>query len=144
MTSAVAPFDIGTPDHSRPRYVLALLVIIILLALFLRVYRLGQSPPGLSQDEAVNAWNAWCLLKTGTDQHGVSWPLFYMRAFGGNNSPFFIYAMLPFQAVGGMNILTTRLPGVCAGVMAVLLEHFKFPCSVYRYVLYESISYRVT
>jgi 4-amino-4-deoxy-L-arabinose transferase-like glycosyltransferase len=111
-------------SQSIPRYAAAALLVVLLLTAALRLYKLGQSPPGLNQDEAVNAWNAYCLLKTGTDQHGVSWPIFYMRAFGGNNSPLYIYTLIPFQAIGGMNIYTTRLPGVFAGVLTVFLIYF--------------------
>jgi len=60
----------------------AILLLILVLAAFLRLFNLGQSPPGLNQDEAANAWNAHCLLKTGKDQVGASWPIFYMRALG--------------------------------------------------------------
>jgi 4-amino-4-deoxy-L-arabinose transferase-like glycosyltransferase len=97
---------------------------ILLLGAFLRFVRLGQSPPGLNQDEAVNAWNAYCLLKTGKDQHGVSWPIFYARGLGGNRSTLYIYLMLPFQAIGGLNICTTRLPAAVGGVFTILLIYF--------------------
>ena len=101
-----------------------ILLFILLLAGFLRLYNLGQSPPGLNQDEASNAWNAYCLLKTGKDQTGVSWPIFYTRGLGGNSSTLFIYYMIPFQALGGLNIFTTRLPGAVSGIFTVLLIYF--------------------
>jgi 4-amino-4-deoxy-L-arabinose transferase-like glycosyltransferase len=78
----------------------------------------------LNQDEAVNAWNAYCLLKTGTDQTGVSWPIFYTRGLGGNSSTLYIYFMIPFQALGGLNIFTTRLPGAVSGILTLLLIYF--------------------
>ena len=40
---------------SRKRVDLALLLVILLVALFLRVYELGDIPPGLHYDEAANA-----------------------------------------------------------------------------------------
>ncbi|MBI5865790.1 MAG: hypothetical protein HZB38_15060, partial [Planctomycetes bacterium] len=48
-----------------------MLVAILLLAAALRLAGLTTVPPGLNQDEAANAWNAWCLLKSGHDQHGA-------------------------------------------------------------------------
>ncbi len=102
----------------------AILLLILLLGAFLRLFRLGQSPPGLNQDEAANAWNAYCLLKTGTDQTGVVRPIFYTRGLGGNSSTLYIYFMIPFQALGGLNIFTTRLPGAVAGIFTVLLVYF--------------------
>lgn len=124
MTCHSDPVIQQTQNQPAPYYAIVILLVILFLAAFLRLFKLGQSPPGLNQDEAVNAWNAYCLLKTGTDQHGVSWPIFYMRALGGNNSPLYIYTLIPFQAVGGMNIYTTRLPGVFAGVLTVFLIYY--------------------
>ena len=101
-----------------------ILLLILLLAAFLRLVKPGQSPPGLNQDEASAAWNAYCLLKTGKDQVGVSWPIYYIRTLGGNTSSLYIYLLLPFQLIGGMNIITTRLPAVVGGVFTVWLIYF--------------------
>lgn len=100
------------------------LLSILLLAAFLRMVNPGQSPPGLNQDEAANAWNAYCLLKTGKDQAGVSWPIFYMHCLGANRTPLGIYVLLPFQAIGGLNIFTTRLPAAGAGIITIVLIYF--------------------
>lgn len=101
----------------------AMLICIVLLGGALRLYNLKQSPPGLNQDEAANAWNSYCLLKTGKDQAGVSWPIFYTRGLGGHRSTLYIYAILPFQAIGGPNIITTRLPAAVGGVITILLVY---------------------
>ncbi|MFH1747241.1 MAG: glycosyltransferase family 39 protein [Planctomycetota bacterium] len=99
---------------------LALLAILLVAAL-LRLPGLSAAPPGLHQDEAANAWNAWCLLKTGRDQAGVAWPIFYTRAMGENRSALFLYLLLPFQALGGLNVWTTRLPAAVSGILTVIL-----------------------
>ena len=70
-----------TPAPSSPWPGRLLLLLILLLAAVLRLTWLDRSPPGLHPDEAANAWNAWCLLHTGMDEHGKAWPLFYTRAF---------------------------------------------------------------
>lgn len=99
-------------------------LLILLLGGFLRLIKQGQSPPGLNQDEALNAWNAYCLLKTGKDQVGVSWPIFYTRGFGGNASTLYMYFLIPFQAIWGLNIFTTRLGGEVAGIITIVLVYF--------------------
>lgn len=101
-----------------------ILILILLVAAVLRVVNLDENPPGIHVDEASNAWNAYTLLKTGKDEHGVRWPIFYTRAFGENHSAVILYALLPFQAVGGMNLWTTRLPIAVSGVICVLLIYF--------------------
>jgi 4-amino-4-deoxy-L-arabinose transferase-like glycosyltransferase len=78
----------------------------------------------MHQDEAAPAWNAWCLLKTGKDQTGVSWPVFYYRALGEYRSSLFMYYLLPFEAIGGMSIWTIRFASALGGVAAVALVYF--------------------
>jgi 4-amino-4-deoxy-L-arabinose transferase-like glycosyltransferase len=101
-----------------------LLFIILLLAASLRFVNLGQSPPGLNQDEADNAWSAYCLLKTGKDYTGTSWPIHYMRGLGCNHPTLFTYLIIPFQAIGGLSVYTTRLPAAFAAVFTVWLIYF--------------------
>ena len=103
------------------RHVTALLLTILLVAAALRIPLLASAPPGLNQDEAINAWDAYCLLKTGTDSNGAPWPIFYARGFGSNRTTLFIYLLLPFQAIGGLGVWTARLPAALAGVAAVAL-----------------------
>src|SRR5258706_70265 len=106
------------------RWTIGILPIILASAAGPRLFRLDRVPPGLDVEEVANAWNAYPLLRTGKDQHGVSWPVFYTRAFGENRSFYYIYALLPFQAVGGMNVWTTLLPAAAAGLGAILLIYF--------------------
>ncbi|MFA5252443.1 MAG: glycosyltransferase family 39 protein [Phycisphaerae bacterium] len=102
-----------------------ILLLILLLAAFLRLFKLGQiSPPGLNQDEAANAWSSYCLLKTGKDYAGVSWPVFYLRNVGGNSSSLYVYMLLPCQALAGLNVYTTRLPAALAAIFNVWLIYF--------------------
>ena len=101
-----------------------MLVGVLALAAVLRLVGLDQAPPGLHQDEASNAWNAYCLLKTGTDEFGTPWPIFCMRAIGDYRSTLYTYTMIPFQAVGGLNVWTTRLPAAVGGILTVLLIYW--------------------
>ena len=109
------------PFWRRP---VAILLLILLLAASLRLVNLGQSPPGLNQDEATNAWNAYCLLKTGKDQVGTPWPIFYAHAIGCNRTTLGIYLLMPLQAIAGLNIYTIRLTAAIAGICTVLLTYF--------------------
>jgi 4-amino-4-deoxy-L-arabinose transferase-like glycosyltransferase len=108
----------------RSRSHLSALLAIVLVAAALRIPALTSAPPGLHQDEAANAWNGWCLLKTGRDQSGAAWPILYLHAFGENRSALFVYALLPFQWLGGLNVWTTRLPSAVGGVLTVLLLYW--------------------
>ena len=114
--------ELNSPFWRRP---VAILLLILFLAAFLRLVNLGQSPPGLNQDEAASAWNAYCLLKTGKDQTGVSWPIFYLRTLGSNGStPLYIYATIPFLAIGGLSIWTVRFVSAFFGILCIPLIYY--------------------
>lgn len=113
--------EICTSPKQPRRWVRVLLLVLVLaLGSALRLVNLGESPPGLNQDEAINAWNAYCLLRTGKDQTGAPWPIFYSRAIGENRSTLAYYVWMPFQLLGGLNVTTTRLPAVFAGIACLL------------------------
>lgn len=114
----------AVPTAAPPdRWAAVLLAAIVVVAAALRLLWPGQAPPGINQDEAINAWNAWCLLHTGHDMVGASWPVFYSHAIGDNRTTLYFYALLPFQAAGGLGVWTTRLPAIVAGIAAVALVY---------------------
>jgi len=114
------PAGAGEP----PGIPLAWMLAIVALAAILRFVRLGHSPPGLNQDEAIDAWNAWCLLKTGHDMTGAAWPVFYSHTVGDNRTTLLYYLLIPFQALFGLSVLSTRLPAAFFGTLAVPLLGF--------------------
>ena len=98
-----------------------LLVIITLAGAFLRLWNLRHAPPGLEQDEALGAWMSWCLLHTGRDMSGQPWPIFYAHGIGDSPPTLSFYLTIPFQWLGGLSPVTTRLPGALAGAFCVPL-----------------------
>ena len=81
----------------------------------LRVVRLDQSPPGFMQDEACDGYDAYCLLKTGRDQHGHFLPL-TMQAFNDYRMPLFDYSIVPFVAAFGLKPVSVRLCAATWGI----------------------------
>lgn len=123
--SGVAAPPLSPLAGPRGTYVtMAILLVIVVLAAGLRIPYLTTAPPGLNQDEAVNAWNAWCLIKTGHDQDGAAWPIYYYRALGGNSTTLFLYWTIPFELLGGMSTWTARIPSAVAGVLTILLAYW--------------------
>lgn len=97
------------------------MVGIVALAAALRLVALDRLPPGINQDEANRAYEAWCLRVTGKDHFGKAWPIFF-RAFGKADYPPgpYIYALIPIQALLGVNVWSTRLPAALLGTLNVL------------------------
>lgn len=94
------------------------LFLILLLAIILRFYRLGEIPSGLVNDEAAFGYNAYSLLKTGRDEFGESWPVIF-RSFGEGKLPGYVYLTMPSVAIFGLNELAVRLPSALFGVLTV-------------------------
>lgn len=108
---------------SRP-WLWAGLIAATVVAAGLRLYDLEGTPPGMNQDEAVNAYNAWCLLKTGKDVNGDPWPIFYTHGNGANQTTLMLYAIMPFQAVFGLSVWSARLHGVFFAIASVPIAFY--------------------
>lgn len=100
-----------------------ILILIILLASFLRLYKLGEIPPSVISDEASIGYNAYSILKTGRDEWGNFLPLSF-PAFGDYKLPGLIYATVPSVALFGLNEFSTRLPSAIFGILTVLATYF--------------------
>ncbi|GAB4457891.1 MAG: hypothetical protein Fur0044_51230 [Anaerolineae bacterium] len=92
-----------------------ILLPLILLAFFLRVWQLPAIPPGLWYDEAYYSMDAAWLLD------GGPWPLF----FAGNNGrePIFIYLQAVFIWIFGAHPFTSRLIGPLVGTLTIPLMY---------------------
>jgi len=97
-----------------------LLVGIVLLSAFLRLYRLDENPVAFTHDETALGYTAYSLLKTGTDIKGNFMPL-AISPFGNWTLPLYSYiATLPI-ALFGLNEFATRLPSALAGIITTIL-----------------------
>lgn len=102
-----------------------LLLLIVLLSVFLRFYKLGEIPNGLYVDEAVSAYNAYSVLETGKDEYGKSFPVAF-RFFGSYSPPLFTYlTAIPIKIIG-LNVFSARLISAIFGVMGVIFIYFFF------------------
>lgn len=95
--------------------------LIVLLALFVRIYRVAAIPPSLSWDEVSIGYNAYSILKTGTDEHGRFLPLDTFVAYGDYKPPLPIYLTIPSVALLGLSEFAVRLPSIVAGVVTVFV-----------------------
>ena len=99
------------------------LFLILILGFFLRVVNLDKVPNGFFCDEASIGYNAYSLLKSGRDEFGKSWPLFF-RAFGEYKNPIQIYSTIPFVALFGLNEGSVRLVSAIYGTLTILAVYF--------------------
>lgn len=100
-----------------------LLVAIVLLAFFLRLYKVTVIPPSLNWDEVSIGYNAYSVLKTGKDEWNQFLPL-HFKSYGEYKLPAQIYASIPGIAIFGLNELGVRITPVIYGTATVLLTFF--------------------
>src|SRR3989338_7108261 len=93
------------------------LISIILIALVLRFYRLGNYP-ALNADEAAIGYNAYSLMETGKDEHGNPWPI-HFQSFNDFKPGGYFYLVLPFVKVFGLNEWSIRLPNALLAIASV-------------------------
>ena len=88
-----------------------LLLPILLLAAFLRLYQVGAVPHGLHPDEAMNGSNALEVLETGRPQ------IFYPENNG--REGLFINVQTLSVAIFGNDAFALRMPAAIFGILTV-------------------------
>lgn len=97
-------------------------LLIMILSLFLNVYKKDFAPPCFNADEAAFGYNAYSILKTGKDEYGTTLPL-RLKSFGDYKMPLYTYLSVPFIGAFGLTESSTR------AVNTVLA--FFFPLAVF-------------
>ncbi len=103
-----------------------LLVLIILIASFLRLYKLSVNPPSLFGDELDLGYQAYSILKTGKDYQGNFMPI-HFHSLAEWRTPLYLYSAVPTVAIFGITPLGVRLPAAIFGILSIyaiyLLSH---------------------
>lgn len=101
------------------RWYWLLFAAIMLLGVWIRVWRVPEVPGGVYHDEAMNAAEALSLLRTGADQYGTSWPVHFNAWRYGQMSALLPYLTVPFLAMFGVTRLAIRLPILIMSLLAL-------------------------
>ena len=95
-----------------------ILTLIILLSIFLRLWKITEVPVSLFGDELDVGYQAYSILKTGRDYNGNFLPLhFHSQAEW--RTPLYLYSAVPTVAVFGISPLGVRLPAAFFGILGV-------------------------
>jgi len=101
-----------------------LLILIILVAIFLRFWNLDKNPPSLTWDETAWGYNAYSLGIDGKDEFGRFLPLDYIESFGDFKPPVYAYLSILQVKLLGLNEFAVRFPSALFGVLTVLVTYF--------------------
>jgi len=105
------------------KYKKLFIFLIFILALVLRLFKLGSFPSSLNRDEAAIGWNAYSILKTGKDEWGKSFPVSF-KSFGDYKMPLYIYASVPFIDLFGLSEFSVRFVSAFFGGLTVLVLYY--------------------
>lgn len=97
-----------------------LLSLICVLFLFTRLYKISEIPPSVYWDEASIGYNAYAISTDLKDEWGDFLPI-HFRAFGEFKLPVYIYSVVPFVKLFGLNEFSVRIPAVLFSLGVVIL-----------------------
>src|SRR3989344_1445540 len=100
-----------------------ILLLIILLASFLRLNSLNSVPPSASVDEVSIGYNAYSILQTGKDEYGAKFPII-LRAYDDWRPALYVYLVVPFVKLFGLSVFAVRFPSVILSVLTVVATYF--------------------
>lgn len=116
------------------RISLLLIIGIIFLASFLRLWQLGQVPIAPDWDEVALGYDAYSFIHTGRDEFGTFLPP-VLRSFDDYKPALYAYLSVPTVMIFGLNTFAVRLPSAIFGIITVLSVYF---------LVYELFSTRKT
>lgn len=96
-----------------------LLLLILLVGILVRTWRFGSIPPGLNQDEASLAYDAWALLHYGIDRHGYRFPAVLIAWGGGNMGILPAILSFPTLLLFGPTSIGIRLSALIVNIFAL-------------------------
>jgi len=100
-----------------------ILSVVVIIASFLRFYRLDQIPPSLNWDEIAAGYNAYTIANWGADEYGNKLPIVF-RSFGDDKHPVHIYITAYIVRIFGLSDFSTRASSAFIGSLAVLAIYF--------------------
>lgn len=115
-----------------------LLIGILVLAAFLRLYSISHVPPSPSLDEVSIGWNAYSILHTGADEYGNRLPIL-LRAYDDWRPALYVYCTIPFIALLGLTSVAVRLPSVLLSILVVYVTYLIGKLVGKKYFSYEPL-----
>ncbi len=96
------------------------IILILLLAGFLRLFQLSSLPVSLFGDEIDVGYQSWSLISTAKDYTGHFLPT-YIQSLTESRAPLLMYITAPFVGLLGMNGVSVRLPSALLGLLNIIL-----------------------
>jgi hypothetical protein len=108
------------PRAVRERLYTLAVILVLGLGIAVRTAHFPNIPPGLNQDEAASAYEAYALAETGHDKWGNHLPV-YLPGWGSGQNALQSYLMVPVIKVFGLSIASARLVPLLLGLLTLPL-----------------------
>ncbi|WP_026495950.1 hypothetical protein [Butyrivibrio sp. WCD3002] len=102
-------------------YTILLPIAVVILGGLLRLYKLGDIPMGLHQDEASIGYEAYILSTFGIDRNGYRFPVYPITYGSGGGSPLMIYLNVITTFLFGSGVTTLRALPAVLGILTLPL-----------------------
>ena len=106
------------------KYYKLIFFAILILAVFLNCYRLGDVPYGIHIDEAGMTYDAYSIANYGVDRFVKHFPVYFINFGGGQNALYTYLAALVIKLVGFYNYTIIRIPALILSVLEVIISYF--------------------
>src|SRR3990167_11189801 len=100
------------------KYIKVAVLAVVILAFFLRFYKVTEIPPSLNWDEVSIAYNAYSVLNSGRDEWNKFLPV-HFKSYGEFKLPAQVYLSIPSIQIFGLNELGVRITPVVYGSLTV-------------------------
>lgn len=94
---------------------------VILLWVFMHIYRINEVPSGIHIDEAGTVYDAFCILNWGVDRYLNPFPLYFYHT-GGGQSAAYTYLCAFFIKILGMKTIAFRMPAVIFSFITMIFS----------------------
>ena len=107
----------------KARLGLFIFVFLLLVGIFIRVWKIDSTPISLFGDEIDVGLQAYSIATTGKDYFGNRYPIMF-HSFSEYRLPMQLYLDAPFVKLVGLNAYGVRPPSLIMGLLSLLLFYF--------------------
>lgn len=97
-----------------------ILIILLILIFFSRIYEFGKIPTAVGVDEAAAIYDGYCIANYNVDRYLNSYPV-YLINFGGGQSSLYAYLIAILINLFGNNLLIYRLPLLIISIVSIIV-----------------------
>ncbi|MBI2085765.1 glycosyltransferase family 39 protein [Candidatus Daviesbacteria bacterium] len=100
------------------------IILLLIIVSFFYTYSLDKVPVHLNRDELGFSLNAYSIAKTGFDENGRFFPLYFWHLGVMWATPIIVYLTALFLTVLPLSEITIRLPSIMIGLLNIILIYF--------------------